>query len=127
MQHIVDWVRTTFPSAKVEDNTYHGQMRFSVSAADVLRARRTTTSDEITKRGGGGADDAEALSRSAIGNLAVILEEHKDMLGVGHYSVSPTTLDQVFLTIVGQHNVKEENSGVDMGMPLWKKILYLKF
>jgi hypothetical protein len=30
------------------------------------------------------------------------------MLGVEHYSVSPTTLDQVFLTVVGRHNVKEE-------------------
>ncbi|KAH8176925.1 ABC transporter domain-containing protein [Sarocladium implicatum] len=127
MQDIVDWVRTNFPSAEVEDNTYHGQMRFSVSAADVMRARKTTDSDEITKHGGGGANDTEALGRSAIGNLAVILEENKNMLGVEHYSVSPTTLDQIFLTIVGQHNVQEENSGATSETPLWKKILYLKF
>lgn len=127
MRAVSDWVRQTFPSADVEEKTYHGQMRFSVSAADVLRARRgQRRTDEITARGSS-AEDAEAVSRSAVGHLAVILEENKERLGVGHYSVSPTTLDQVFLTIVGQHNVKEENSGVDEGWPLWKKILYLKF
>jgi hypothetical protein len=38
----------------------------------------------------------------------VLLEENREFLGVEHYSVSPTTLDQVFLTVVGAHNVKEE-------------------
>ncbi|KAL2208048.1 putative ABC transporter [Sarocladium strictum] len=125
MQRIVRWVRETFPSADVEENTYHGQMRFSVSASDVLHARKATQTDQITQQNG--TADAGALSRSAIGNLAVLLEENKDMLGVGHYSVSPTTLDQVFLTIVGQHNIKEENSEVVHKTPLWKKILFLKF
>jgi hypothetical protein len=45
---------------------------------------------------------------SAIGKLVVLLEENREFLGVEHYSVSPTTLDQVFLTVVGAHNVKEE-------------------
>jgi hypothetical protein len=38
----------------------------------------------------------------------VLLEENREYLGVEHYSVSPTTLDQVFLTVVGRHNVREE-------------------
>jgi ABC-type multidrug transport system ATPase subunit len=125
MRRIVEWVRTTFPSADVEENTYYGQMRFSVSASDVRRARKAPNVDQITQPGSAG--DSQSTSRSAIGNLAVILEENKEMLGVGHYSVSPTTLDQVFLTIVGQHNVKEENSEVVQGTPLWKKLLFLKF
>ncbi|KAK0383854.1 hypothetical protein NLU13_9765 [Sarocladium strictum] len=125
MQRIVQWVRATFPSADVEESTYHGQMRFSVSASDVLRAMQNRSADQITQPGS--MSDSEATSRSAIGKLAVILEENKDMLGVGHYSVSPTTLDQVFLTIVGQHNVKEENSEAVHGTPLWKKLLLLKF
>jgi ATP-binding cassette subfamily A (ABC1) protein 3 len=40
--------------------------------------------------------------------LVVLLEESKEELGIEYYSVSPTTLDQVFLTVVGRHNVKEE-------------------
>ncbi|CAK7241151.1 MAG: hypothetical protein STHCBS139747_002610 [Sporothrix thermara] len=45
---------------------------------------------------------------SAIGRLVVMLDEQRDALGIDHYSVSPTTLDQVFLEIVGRHNVQEE-------------------
>jgi hypothetical protein len=36
------------------------------------------------------------------------LEDHRDELGLEHYSVSPTTLDQVFLSIVMKHDVEEE-------------------
>lgn len=95
------WVAGTFPSAEF-DKTYHGQMRFSVSAADVVAVyhgrddrRQITQADE-------------EVSNSAVGKLVVILEEKKEELGVLHYGVSPTTLDQVFLTIVGRHNVQEE-------------------
>ena len=50
-------------------------------------------------------------SGSALGRMVVLLEENRDRLAIEHYSVSPTTLDQVFLTIVGSHNVQEENYG----------------
>jgi hypothetical protein len=50
-----------------------------------------------------------SVSQCAIGQVFILLEEHKALLGIGHYSVSPTGLDQVFLTIVGNHNVQEEN------------------
>lgn len=99
---VIQWIRTTLPSAEVDEKTYHGQIRFSVRASQVLATSQGRSEQEIVK---GGAD----LSQSAIGHLVVMLEEHKQELGIGHYSVSPTTLDQVFLTIVGQHNVKEEN------------------
>ncbi|KAI0169026.1 P-loop containing nucleoside triphosphate hydrolase protein [Hypoxylon sp. FL1284] len=86
------WVLDTWPAATVEQKTYHGQMRFSVPAAAIA-----------------GADEANASS--AVGRLIVVLEEHKDELGIEHFSCTPTTLDQVFLTIVGQHNVQEEGYG----------------
>lgn len=59
------------------------------------------------------SSSAAGSSQSAIGQLVVMLEEQKTALGIQHYSVSPTTLDQVFLTIVGKHNVREE--GYDDG------------
>jgi ABC-type multidrug transport system ATPase subunit len=109
-----DWVRSQFgDQADVEEKTYHGQMRFSVPVNAVV----VTPSQP----GGESDDDQEGLLRdeitsaagisssgSAIGRLVVLLEENREYLGVEHYSVSPTTLDQVFLTVVGRHNVREE-------------------
>ena len=109
MALVVNFIRSKFPSSTVDEKTYHGQVRFSVSPREVLSATSTSNNnryheeDEIKKDGDG------SLAQSAIGHLVVLLEQKKQELGIGHYSVSPTTLDQVFLTIVGRHNVKEEN------------------
>lgn len=114
MNRVIQWIRTTLPSAEVDEKTYHGQIRFSVPASQVLAASQGRSEQEIVKTG-------EDVSRSAIGHLVVMLEERKQELGIGHYSVSPTTLDQVFLTIVGQHNVKEENEE-EKQESKWRKI-----
>ena len=96
------WIMGQFPSANIEDKTYHGQIRFSVPASeDVERETKVANVDEIT----GGMDIGTG---SRIGSFITILEENREELGLEHYSVSPTTLDQVFLTIVGKHNVQEE-------------------
>ncbi|KAK0629092.1 hypothetical protein B0T17DRAFT_589023 [Bombardia bombarda] len=92
-----EWVVKAFPGARVEEKTYHGQMRFSVPAGGVGGGV-----------GVGGGDEISHQQPSAIGRLVVLLEEKKEELGIEHYSVSPTTLDQVFLTVVGRHNVREE-------------------
>ncbi|KAF4345935.1 ABC transporter [Fusarium beomiforme] len=115
MGRITDWIRQTLPSADVDEKTYHGQIRFSVRAGQVLAATSGRKEEEITR------DNDLDLSQSAIGHLVVLLEENKEELCVGHYSVMPTTLDQVFLTIVGQHNVKEENSE-EKEQSIWRKI-----
>jgi ABC-type multidrug transport system ATPase subunit len=104
-EQVRGWVSEMFPSA-VFDKTYHGQMRFSVSASEVVDIFRSRNTAQISSAG----DD---VSTSALGKLVVLLEEKKDDLGVQHYSVSPTTLDQVFLTIVGRHNVQEEGYKAD--------------
>jgi ABC-type multidrug transport system ATPase subunit len=100
------WVVENLPGAVVEEKTYHGQMRFRVPVAAMAGAGRGQgRQDEIRADAAG---PSMASSNSAIGKLVVLLEENREMLGVEHYSVSPTTLDQVFLTMVGRHNVKEE-------------------
>lgn len=48
-------------------------------------------------------------ANSGISALFAQLEANKDKLGFEYYSVSQATLDQVFLSIVGKHNVQEEN------------------
>ena len=96
VERVREWVKGAFEGAEVEEKTYHGQMRFTVPVED---GGVEKGGEEIGTVGGTG---------SAIGRLVVLLEENKGVLGVEHYSVSPTTLDQVFLTVVGRHNVKEE-------------------
>lgn len=99
------WIKTRFPGANIEDKTYHGQVRFSVpDAAEDETEIKGAGVDEIT-----GEEDMGSGSR--IGSFITILEENKEELGLEHYSVSPTTLDQVFLTIVSKHNVQEEGYG----------------
>jgi ATP-binding cassette, subfamily A (ABC1), member 3 len=66
---------------------------------------------DTTAASGQSSRTAARDSQSAIGSLIVLIEENKERLGIEHYSVSPTTLDQVFLTIVGKHGVQEENAG----------------
>jgi ABC-type multidrug transport system ATPase subunit len=111
MERVRAWVQARFPEAEVEENTYHGQKRFSVPAGAVDGTRsapRSGAASGVTAVGDSGAA-AVADSRSAIGRLVVELEERKAELDIEHFSVSPTTLDKVFLMIVGEHNVQEEN------------------
>ncbi|WYZ35651.1 hypothetical protein EsH8_X_000298 [Colletotrichum jinshuiense] len=100
-EQLRNWVTTTFPGANVEEKTYHGQMRFSVPGGEVLGVFGGDKAKDITR-------ENEDVSSSAVGQLAVMLEEQREKLGIMHYSVCPTSLDQVFLTIVGKHNVQEE-------------------
>ncbi|KAK4454013.1 putative transporter [Podospora aff. communis PSN243] len=98
IEKVKRWIVKTFQGAEVEEKTYHGQMRFSVPTSTIQPDKpKTGTGDEISR------SDA-----SAVGRLVVVLEENREALGIEHYSVSPTTLDQVFLEVVGKHNVREE-------------------
>jgi ABC-type multidrug transport system ATPase subunit len=115
MQRIRDWVGQNFSGAIIEEKTYHGQLRFTVPAT-VAESATYENYDEITP---GDTRDEFDLAPSAegkgAGSKSIVgpfsrLEESKEGLGVQFYSVSQTTLDQVFLTIVGQHNIAEENS-----------------
>jgi ATP-binding cassette subfamily A (ABC1) protein 3 len=105
------WVLAHFPSADIEEKTYHGQIRFSVPVErDVVEEKKGTESRleiMVTDKISGGSEPMERR-REGIGSLIMILEDHREELGLEHYSVSPTTLDQVFLSIVQKHNVEEE-------------------
>ena len=107
MQAIRSWIQHNFPSADVEDRSFHGQIRFSVpntpatksgingSASKGSHSTVTSTNSQVETHG--------------ISALFSKLEESKQQLGMEFYSVSQATLDQVFLSIVGKHQVMEEN------------------
>lgn len=90
MENMREWVSSNIAGAEIEDRTYHGQLRFSVP----------NTHSVINKETG---------RRHGAGMIFDLLERNKQNMGFAYYSVSPTTLDQVFLNVVKRHNVQEEN------------------
>jgi ATP-binding cassette, subfamily A (ABC1), member 3 len=98
MARVRAWILEHFPHAVVESKTYHGQMRFSVPVGERYVDEKGEELDRISSVGGSGGISA-LFSR---------LEMEKGGLNIEYYSVSQTTLDQVFLSIVGKHEVEEE-------------------
>ena len=113
------WVTSQYPDADIEAKTYHGQMRFSIPASAITGG--SGGSSVVDGESDGDGESIPANTRSAIGRLLIALEENKHKLGIEHYSISPTTLDQVFLTIVGRHNVQEEGYKDEKKKRWWKK------
>ncbi|PGH12947.1 hypothetical protein AJ79_03920 [Helicocarpus griseus UAMH5409] len=112
MERIRNWVLETFPGATIEQKTYHGQMRFSVPASSAEEA--DTDTDKISHHFGHSQTPSQGSAgngSSGISNLFSLLERNKQRFGFQYYSVSQTTLDQVFLSIVGKHHVEEERGG----------------
>ena len=119
MDNVKAWIMANLPGASVEEKTFHGQLRFSVPAS---RPSQVLSSD--LKAAESSADAIQSAhdhedNRSGIGALFTRLDAHKEELGFEYYSISQTTLDQVFLTIVGKHNIEEENYGQVVRKKRW--------
>ncbi|EEQ33926.1 ATP-binding cassette sub-family A member 7 [Microsporum canis CBS 113480] len=118
MEEIRAWVASTLPGASIERKTYHGQLRFSLNGSSSLSGPHNSESGSPTQTGEDDCIYADSpVTGRSIGDhddkistskLFSLLEQNKERLHFAYYSVSQTTLDQVFLTIVGQHNIKEE-------------------
>lgn len=119
MDRIKAWISTNMDGAVVEQKTFHGQLRFSVPAHSQSLAISTPESSNNIQPDPG---TICGKPRSGIGALFTLLEEQKSTLGFEYYSVSPTTLDQVFLTIVGKHNIEEENSAAERKRTVWQRL-----
>lgn len=147
MERIKNWVTTNLEGAIVEQRTYHGQLRFSVPAhsqpqpqpqpflktnsaseeesEDIIQSERDII--HPPPRNTSSLTSSSGSNSSGIGALFITLESHKKTLGFEFYSISPTTLDQVFLTIVRKHNIEEENSKEEDGGGkkggLWRRLI----
>ena len=126
MERIRAWVMSNFAGADVEAKTYHGQMRFSVPARTTLSPEETgnamTIEEDVIRQEQ--KQEQNPSKKSSISALFNLLEKHKDELGLEYYSVSQTTLDQVFLTIIGKHNIEEENHGpAKKKRAWWRRVL----
>ena len=125
MDQIRSWVATNFADAEIESKTYHGQLRFSVPARSststvvpqeleppVVDVAKDDTIHHHHHRRHDEHDNGiirANQNQSSVSTLLNLLERNKDVLGLEYYSISQTTLDQVFLTIIGKHNVEEEH------------------
>lgn len=116
MERLKHWVATTFTDAHIEDRTFHGQIRFTVPNRRGVAPKTTTTT---TKEGVVMVQDQDSIEStsperkprddSGISSLFGQLEKARQDLGVAFFAVNQPTLDSVFLSIVGRHNVLEEN------------------
>jgi ATP-binding cassette subfamily A (ABC1) protein 3 len=123
IETVRSWVTAEFPGANFEDKTYHGQIRFSVpiDASETIELEKglaTSDEDEIT-----GGKEKEVPCADGIGKIIMRLDQRKNEMGLEHYSVSPTTLDQVFLDCVGRHDVEEEGYAKPKEKSWWKTIV----
>ena len=120
MERIKSWIAENFEGAIVEDKTYHGQLRFSVPARLLPTYDLKMMQSSIDSIEGHSTE----ASRSGIGPLLAMLEANKETLGFEYYSVSQTTLDQVFLSIVRKHAIEEENYTAAVRKPWgWKRVI----
>ena len=115
---VVRWVEATFEGAVVE-RPFHGQVRFSVPVEGDLSSKAVAVvaadEDSIEAEEKGIVTSSGGASKSSIASLFMTLESSKKEVGFEYYSVSRTTLDQVFLSIVGKHKVEEENYATATG------------
>jgi ATP-binding cassette subfamily A (ABC1) protein 3 len=130
MEACKEWVRRKIPGVQMDKwgsrGGGHGQLRFKV-----LKAAK---GEEVPRAPSSGEDSIEKTNADAnvelvrtrssdlggIPGLIQLLESNRDELGLEYYSVSPTTLDEVFLRVVGE---EEEENGKEKKFGGLKKLL----
>ncbi|KAI9889210.1 MAG: hypothetical protein M1814_005726 [Vezdaea aestivalis] len=95
MDVIKKWVQKHLPEARIEDKTYHGQLKFSLLPSSSARGEKRAALNNTA-------------TRSGVADLFEKLELSKEDLGIGHYAIAQTSLEQVFVSIVGKHQVGGE-------------------
>ncbi|KAI4610769.1 uncharacterized protein J4E87_010703 [Alternaria ethzedia] len=123
MEAVKQWVQSKIPGVQLDKwgsrGGGHGQLRFKVLKA--ASPESTASPAHLDNAQDGKVTEAEvhqintsssAASASDLGGipgLIQLLESNRQELGLEYYSVSPTTLDEVFLRVVGEE--EEETSG----------------
>jgi len=92
MEGIRAWVQGHVSGAQLERDPLGGQVRFTIPGA------------------------------SGVAGLIELLERNKEALGVQYYSVGGATLEKVFLNVVRENNVREED-GMDQRNSLLRRLL----
>lgn len=109
METVEKWVDRSSSSVSFDPyGNYHGQIKFSVPA---VRGGENIqgTEDYITRV------DEIPQKQSGIGALFSLLEGSKEAMRLQSYSVRATTMDEVFLRVIKDNNVQEEDVASGVG------------
>ncbi len=124
MRSVEQWVEQSFEGVRFDSfGSYHGQIKFSVPALLSASNNRAEIKEKFPPSSLAGTkvrdeleDSNEEIARQqkpvpklrGIRALFSVLEDGREEKGLEFYSVGATTLDQVFLTVVTENNVREE-------------------
>lgn len=102
----------------------HGLLRFRVRregrVGEEMKGNTKVREEEVDDS----VDDQEATHKGGeegldTAALIQLLEAHREELGIAYYSVSPTTLDEVFLRVVGREEEEDGHGNVVKKRP-WR-------
>ena len=107
MIHVEQWVEQAFSGVQFDNyGSLHGQVKFSVPA--VFSENLENIHGDPIETVSAERTHAVPQKKSVVRALFSQLEENKQVIGLRSYSVGATTLDQVFLNVVSENNVREE-------------------
>ena len=122
MEAIVTWMQRMLPGAQVEDRMYQGQIKMSIPIAGTATASTMVSYDKASYKDDGSSQSIHSSSQTNVSGSSSknthklseifdLLESCKAEMDIDSYSVSHTSLEEVFLKIVGQYN-KSHNDDV---------------
>lgn len=130
MDAVKQWVSNRIPGVQMDKwgsrDGGHGQLRFKVFKAATTSphtGEHLPQKHEQDLKTPVNVSEAEQTTSQDIGGipgLIQLLENNRDEIGLEYYSVSPTTLDEVFLRVVGEED--EEDKAKPKGG--WMKRLF---
>ena len=105
MQEVAAWASKVFKGARSEGKNLGGQIRF------IIPAEESTSSRLEVEEGQTCEVSPVEKSSSTFGDLIETLERHKEELGIDFYSVGAATMERVFMSVVRENQVAEEDDG----------------
>lgn len=84
MERVQSWVQERIPNAMLERDMLGGQVRFTIPGIDAQGGR-------------------------PVAGVIELLEKRKEAMNIEYYSVGGATLENVFLSVVRENNVLEED------------------
>jgi len=136
MQRVEGWIRREFVNVTFEGQSLGGQVRFMVPALGNLpvgekggdgdgdagsgegerfSSSSSSSSSPVQGQGGGGGGGG------GVGFVINVLERNREELGLQEYSVGAPTLERVFLSVVKDNYVNEDEEGMKRPS-LWRTI-----
>lgn len=134
MNSVKEWVRTRIPGVQLDHwgsrGGSHGQLRFKVLKSAASSAESAPLDEKTPPVAESSGDEVQQVqpivtNTSDVGGIPGLIrlfETHREELGLEYYSVAPTTLDEVFLRVVGEEEEEEKSKKKRAKRGLMKKI-----